>query len=165
MKQPHLPTSNTESASHDQPPHEGGTLNPHRHSFALDLAAIRGIRRWLETRAQEARLNTMQQGHVALVASELLVNLLEHAQPTPDSVELLCEVGNGSLTTEIRASSHSFDGEEAFHAALSEPEDVDAMADGGMGLYLIAQFTSELHYQPARGRDRPEVFTFRVDAV
>lgn len=133
-------------------------------SFTLDLAAIRSIRRWLEARAQEARLSTTQQGHATMVASELLVNLLEHAQPPPSSVELSCKIERGRLTTEIRASTHSFDDEAEFHAAISEPEDVDALAEGGMGMYLIAQFTAELRYRPAKGREQPEVFTFMIEA-
>ncbi len=138
-------------------------LHQARKQFPLTLLEIRAIRKWLDSQSREAHLPPTQQGHVSLVASELLVNLLEHAEPPPSSVELQCRISRGRITVEIAALAHSFSGEEAFLAAKSTPEDFDSLAEGGMGLYFVAQFTSELHYIPAKGRNQPEKFIYSVE--
>ncbi len=146
------------------PPSPGMLASHQTHKqFPLTLLEIRAIRKWLDTQSREAHLPPTQQGHVSLVASELLVNLLEHAEPPPTSVDLQCRISRGRITVEIAAQARSFTGEEAFLAAKTNPEEFDSLAEGGMGLYFVAQFTSELHYIPAKGRNQPEKFIFSVE--
>ncbi|MEN8720929.1 MAG: ATP-binding protein [Oceanococcaceae bacterium] len=135
--------------------------------FPLLLAEVRTIRHWLAEQACAAGLQPMRVGHAGIVASELLVNLIRHARPVPPTVVVRCQPGARRLTVTIEAAAHSFASDVAFHDAIRAPDfsdttALDALPEGGMGLFLATQFTEELRYTAARDSRTPERFTFVI---
>jgi len=104
--------------------------------------------------AEAAGLAPPQIDQLDLVLEELFMNVARHAYaPAEGDVEIAYAVqAPGALLVEIS------DAGRPFNPLASDPPDFSlSLADrplGGMGVFLIRQMTTSLHYQRDNGRNR-----------
>jgi serine/threonine-protein kinase RsbW len=95
--------------------------------------------------------------HVGLALDELLVNLGSHggAADRPASVRIIVEPGK--VRAEVRDTGAEFDIRKAADPVLTDS--IEERDIGGLGLFLIRQFASEIGYER---RDGVNCTTFAV---
>jgi anti-sigma regulatory factor (Ser/Thr protein kinase) len=95
--------------------------------------------------------------HVALALDELLTNLGSHGRCTDRPAQVRIAIESDSVKTEIVDSGLPFDIREAPEPTLSQ--NIEERPIGGLGLFLIRQFASEIGYER---RDGVNTTTFAI---
>ena len=97
----------------------------------------------------EAGVDARAAHHVALVFDELLTNLGSHggSPDRPAAVRIVVE--SDKIRAEIRDSGPAFDIRAAAEPALNQT--IEEREIGGLGLFLIRQFASEISYERRDG--------------
>lgn len=101
--------------------------------------------------------------HVALIVEEVLTNLATHGQCSGQPAKLTVTVEPAQVKGEIIDSGAAFDPRKA-----PDPDLDLAAADrpvGGVGLFLVRQFSRELEYVSDGGQNRTTFAVGRGDAA
>lgn len=110
----------------------------------------------------EAGVDTRAAHHVALALDELLVNLGSHggAADRPASVRVTIEPDK--VRAEVIDTGAEFDIRQAKDPVLSQ--DIEERDVGGLGLFLVRQFASEIGYERRDGQNRTTFAVARAAA-
>jgi serine/threonine-protein kinase RsbW len=87
--------------------------------------------------------------HVGLAFDELLTNLGTHGGSPDTLAKVRVMVEPGKVCAEIRDAGPPFDIREAAEPALTD--NIEDREVGGLGLFLIRQFASEIGYERTDG--------------
>ena len=130
--------------------------------FPLTLLGVREARHWVRGVLAAMHVDRADLDRVAVAVSELAVNLIEHARAEDSEFSLSIRDVANSAAVDLRAMSRSFASLDEFRAAARAPEDLDPLAEGGRGVYIVLHYFPDVQYAPSPSAAEPEVYTLRV---
>ncbi len=103
---------------------------------------IRQAREWATAQARRAGLSGEAIAEIALAVSEACTNIVRHAYAERPEARIILTVADDGrwLTLRLRDFGRKFD------PAAYRPPNLDALHEGGYGLFLIQQVMDEVHY-------------------
>ena len=118
-------------------------MQPEQECFPVSPLGARHAGQWLSQKLGDgSRVRALR---VALM--ELIVNLVEHAEPVPAECSLTLQHEGAWVELTLQVRHSSFPTVQAFQAAICPPDDPLSLT--GRGLFYAAQACDVLEYSPA----------------
>ena len=118
-------------------------MQPEQECFPVSPLGARHAGQWLSQELGDgSRVRALR---VALM--ELIVNLVEHAEPVPPECSLTLQREGAWVELTLQVCHSSFPTVQAFQAAVCPPDDPLSLT--GRGLFYAAQACDVLEYSPA----------------
>lgn len=149
-------------------PHDGGSPEVPTGLIVDETfpADFRWVRRWIQRsidRLASAGVSQDDLSSVEIVLAEALNNVVEHAYPKGQTgdMRLLMRIRNNALMVEVSDKGLPMPNGRAPHGnhPVTEPDNHDAMPEGGYGWFLIRELVQDLIYDR---RDEQNILLFRI---
>lgn len=117
-----------------------------------EFAEMPRLAAWVEAEASGFALTERQLYAIQLCLEEVVANLVMHARPAAGgAIALTVRLEATPLRVTVEDDALPFDPTEVAPAGV--PESLDAAGPGGLGLGLVAAFTTAREYRSAGGRN------------
>lgn len=130
----------------------------HDSSFRANVApgAVLAASQWAKDLAGELRLRARDAYRIDLVLTELVQNVVDHADAADASlVEIRAHADRGRLSLTVIDFGKPFDPLAA--ARPRQPSDIESAPLGGLGIVLVREFADECRYERRGDANRFEV--------
>jgi sigma-B regulation protein RsbU (phosphoserine phosphatase) len=111
--------------------------------FKPTLLNVRTIRKYIGNMFERMAVDAEKSGQVQLIVSEVLVNFVEHTDPSPTVVLVRISRENTQWVLEILDNGVTFDDFEE----KSKSAENDLMSEGGRGLFLLREYFPDTEYR------------------
>lgn len=111
--------------------------------FKPSLLNVRTIRNYIANLFERLAVDSEMSSKVQLIASEILVNFVEHTDPSPTVVLVRLSRESTTWVLEILDNGVTFDDFEQ----KSELAENDLMSEGGRGLFLLREYFPNCEYR------------------
>lgn len=118
-----------------------------------DLAEMPRLAGWLAEQAAELGVAGRQLYAIELCLEEVVANLILHAQPAAGpGIALTVRIEDAPLRVTVEDDAIPFD--LTANTPAAAPASLEAAQPGGLGLGLLAAYTTSREYRSAGGRNR-----------
>ncbi len=113
---------------------------------AADWGSIARLIEFADEVMSSLSLTADQDYVMRLVIEEIATNIIKYGydEDTPGSIHLQCSINDNSLHVKIRDHGRPFDPRECPEPDLAD--DLDERTIGGLGLFLVLEFSDYLSY-------------------
>jgi len=113
-------------------------LDNNHHQLAL-------LGKWVQDFANRCRLSEQSSFNLALVLTEAVTNVMDHAGQLEGKIEVSCRLQHGCILAEIIDEGAPFDS-TVYKPALI-PEKLEDATPGGLGIHLMRSYANDMQYR------------------
>jgi anti-sigma regulatory factor (Ser/Thr protein kinase) len=124
-----------------------------RTQLSKDHRQLEKLGDWMRQFATQCGLSNETTFSLDLVLTEAVTNVMDHAcgASAEGEIELVCTLHEGYIAIEVLDDGPPFD--PTAHAPAPLPKTLEDVRPGGLGIHLMREYTSYMHYRRENDRN------------